>query len=204
VNKNLQIIRGNKMKKEIVLISALFMVGCASNPYLAPIEGKDSAKLRLTSVPSNNNFVSTADPKGCVSDKFLPPIATLGAKANLVRSLSRIDMPLYSKEIPDSHQNEVYIPAGSAFSFQFNGVGIAGFTPGTVEADKGLIYSWCRKVVSFTPEKNANYEALYDYVDAPNGEKTCGVKLFEIVKGADGNHSKVELKSYKVEHNYCK
>ncbi|WP_445396893.1 hypothetical protein [Zobellella sp. An-6] len=192
------------MKKEIALASTLFMVGCASNPYLAPIEGKDSAKLRLTSVPSNNNFVRTADPRGCVSDKVLSPIATLGSKANLVRSLSRIDIPLYNKEIPDSHQNEVYIPAGSEFSFQFNGVGISGFTPGTVEADKGFMYSWCRKVVSFTPEKNANYEALYDYVEAPNGKKTCDVKLFEIVKGADSNYSKVELKNYKVEHNYCK
>ncbi|HTF97024.1 MAG TPA: hypothetical protein VL995_12880 [Cellvibrio sp.] len=192
------------MKIKIALISALLMSGCASNPYLNPSAGKDTAKLRLSSVPSNNNFISTADPKGCVSDKPLPGIATLGSKANLVRSLSRLDMPLYNKDIPDSHQNEVYIPAGSEFSFQFNGVGITGFTPGAVEADKGVLYSWCRKIVSFTPQKDGNYEALYDYVDAPNGKKTCGVKLFEIKKAADGSYSKEEAKSYKVEHNYCK
>jgi uncharacterized protein YceK len=192
------------MKIKLALISALLMSGCASNPYLNSPEGKDTAKLRLSSVPSNNNFVTTADPKGCVSDKPLPAIATLGSKANLVRSLSRLDMPLYNKEIPDSHQNEVYIPAGSEFSFQFSGIGITGFTPGTVEADKGLIYSWCRKVVSFTPQKNGNYEALYDYVDAPNGKKTCGVKLFEIVKNSDGSYLKQEAKNYKVEQSYCK
>lgn len=192
------------MKKELALIAALLMTGCASNPYLTPIEGKDSAKLRLSSVPSNNNFVSAADPKHCVSDKPLPAIATLGAKANLVRSLNRLDMPLYNKDIPDSHQNEVYIPAGAEFSFQFNGVGITGITPGAVELDKGLIYSWCRKVVTFTPQKNANYEALYDYVNTPDGKKTCGVKLFELVKKEDGNYIKQEAKNYKVEHNYCK
>lgn len=188
----------------MAVLIALLATGCASNPYLQPGAGKDMAKLRLSSVPSNNNFVTTADPKGCVSDKYLAPIATLGAKANLVRSLSRIDMPLYNTAIPDSHQNEVYVPAGAPFAFQFNGIGIAGFTPGTVEADKGLIYSWCRKVVSFTPQKNANYEALYDYVDAPNGKKTCGVKLFEIIKGSEGSYTKKEVTDYKVEHSYCK
>lgn len=192
------------MKNEIALTSALFIAGCTSNQYLTPLEGNDSAKLRLTSIPSNNNFVSTADPRGCVSDKTLPPIAALGSKANLVRSLNRINIPLYNKEIPDSHQNEVYVPAGSDFSFQFNGVGITGITPGEIETDKGILYSWCRKVVSFTPQKNSNYEALYDYMDAPNGKKTCGVKLFEIMASADGSHTKKELKNYKVEHNYCK
>ena len=192
------------MRKELSLVAVLLMTGCVSSPYLKPIEGKDNAKLRLVSVPSNNNFVTAADPKGCVSDKPLPGIATLGAKANMVRSLSRIDMPLYNNKIADSHQNEVYIPAGSEFSFQFSGIGITGFTPGTIETDKGLLYSWCRKVVTFTPQKNANYEALYDYIDAPNGKKTCGVKLFELVQNADGSYVRQESKSYKVEHNYCK
>lgn len=188
----------------MAVLIVLLTAGCAKNPYLQPMEGKDSAKLRLSSVPSNNNFVTTADPKGCISEQFLPPIATLGSKANAVRSLNRIDMPLYNKAIPDSHQNEVYIPAGAPFAFQFNGVGLTGFTPGSVEADKGIIYSWCRKVVSFTPQKNANYEALYDYVDAPNGKKTCGVKLYEITKSKDGNFAKQEVSNYTVEHNYCK
>ena len=192
------------MKKIMIILSAIAISGCATNPYLKPADGKPTAKLRLTSIPSNNNFVSEADPKGCVSDKFLPPIATLGSKANLVRGLSRLDMPLYNASIPDSHQNEVYVPAGSSFSFQFNGVGITGITPGAVEADKGVLYSWCRKIVSFTPKADANYEALYDYVTAPNGKQTCGVTLFEIVKDANGNYKKEEAKNYKVEHNYCK
>lgn len=192
------------MKKSLTILSAVLISGCASNPYLQPAADKQTAKLRLTSVPSNNNFISEADPKGCVSDKFLPTIATLGSKANLVRSLSRLDIPLYNASIPDSHQNEIYVPAGSTFSFQFNGVGINGITPGTVEVDKGVLYSWCRKIVSFTPQANANYEALYDYVDAGNGQKTCGVKLFEIIKDNSGNYKKDEVKNYKVEHNYCK
>ncbi|MBT1442916.1 hypothetical protein KJI95_00035 [Shewanella sp. JM162201] len=191
------------MKKELAIISAVFISGCASVPYHVPKEGVDSAKLRLTSVPSNNNFVTAANPKGCVSDEALPLITVLGVKANLVRSLSRIDMPLYNSSIPDSHQNEVHIPASAPLSFQFNGVGIAGFTPGEPDGKQGALYSWCRKVVTFTPAKDRNYEALYDYTEAPNGRETCGVKLFEIVKGVDGNYSKIEVKDYKVEHNYC-
>jgi len=191
------------MKLLKLMFIAFILTGCANN-YLKPHEGKENAKLRLLSVPSNNNFISVTDPKGCVSDKPLPQIATLGAKANLVRSLSRLDMPLYDDKIPASHQNEVYIPAGNEFSFQFNGVGITGITPGVTETSSPILYSWCRKIISFTPKADANYEAVYDYVKTSNGKETCGVKLYDIIKDATGNFTKEETKNYKVESSYCK
>ncbi|MCL1127863.1 hypothetical protein [Shewanella surugensis] len=91
------------------------------------------------------------------------------------------------KEAGDSHQNEVYIPAGTPFRFQFNGVGITGIDSGKTSYQEGILYSWCRKMVSFTPEKNKHYEAVYDYVSTDEGQETCGVTLFELT--ADENRS---------------
>ena len=112
-------------------------------------------------------------------------------------------MPAYNTQIIDAQQNEFYIPANEKFLIQFNGVGIAGFSPGQTDSG-GALYSWCRKVLSFTPKANANYEALYDYVKLPNGKKTCGVKLFEIVEESTDKYSKVAVEDYKVIENYCK
>tara|TARA_Y100000310_G_C20459954_1_gene704862 strand:+ start:628 stop:795 length:168 start_codon:yes stop_codon:yes gene_type:complete len=53
------------------------------------------------------------------------------------------------------------------------------------------------------PKEDANYEALYDYVELPNGKETCGVKLFEIVLSNEGTYEKVESSNYKVVENYC-
>ena len=36
--------------------------------------------------------------------------------------------------------------------------------------------------LTFEAQENGNYEALYDYVELPNGKETCGVKLFEIIE----------------------
>lgn len=131
----------------------------------------DNAQLRLVSTPSNNNFVTTPKNNQCIDEQHAASLTTLGLKANLVRRLSRINMPLYNKDIGDSHQNEVYIPAGKAFTFQFNGVGITGIDPGKTSTQESILYSWCRKMVSFTPEKNKNYEAVYDYVTTDDGQK---------------------------------
>jgi hypothetical protein len=195
------------VKKGVLSLVVIGLSGCASNPYLQPLPNSINAKLRLVSVPSNNNFVSTGSPKECISTDphgdRLEHIATLGFKANLVRSLSRLDMPAYDDAISDSHQNEVFIPANKKFSFQFNGVGISGFAPGETDLG-GALYSWCRKIVSFTPVANANYEAVYDDVTLPNGKETCGVKLFEIVKESTGSYLKVEVSDYRVIENYCK
>ncbi len=81
-------------------------------------------------------------------------------------------------------------------------MGIAGFSPASNPADS-IMYSWCRKLVSFTPEADSNYEALYDYVELPNGKEACGVTLFEIVENNQGDYSKVEVSDYKVVGNYC-
>ena len=195
------------MKKGLLGLAVITLAGCASSPYLKPIPNSENAKLRLVSVPSNNNFVTEASPKECIVTDFnrekLTNIATLGSKANLVRSLSRINMPAYNENISDSHQNEVYIPANSRFLFQFNGVGITGFAPGNADSD-GFMYSWCRKVISFTPKANANYEALYDYVTLPNGKETCGVQLFEIVESSPETYIKEEVEDYQVIEEYCK
>lgn len=195
------------MKKRLLSLVVIASTGCASNQYLQPLPNTANAKLRLVSVPSNNNFVSTGSPKECISTDShgdgLDHIATLGFKANLVRSLSRLEMPAYDSAISDSHQNEVYIPANKKFSFQFNGVGISGFAPGQTDSG-GALYSWCRKIVSFTPVANANYEAVYDYVTLPNGKETCGVKLFEIVEESTETYLKVEVSGYRVIENYCK
>lgn len=183
------------------------LTGCVSSKFLEPLPDSVNAKLRLVSVPSNNNFISEGSPKECISTDFhgegLAHIATLGSKANLVRSLSRIGMPAYNEDISDSHQNEVYIPANNKFLFQFNGVGISGFAPGKTDSG-GALYSWCRKIVSFTPTANSNYEALYDYVELANGKETCGAKLFEIVEDTPNQYSKIEVKDYQVIENYCK
>ncbi|RZM85377.1 hypothetical protein C3B51_00110 [Pseudoalteromonas rubra] len=111
-------------------------------------------------------------------------------------------MPAYDEELGDSHQNEVYIPAGKPFSFQFNGVGISGFSPGQTDSG-GALYSWCRKMITFEAKENANYEALYDYVELENGAQTCGVKLFEIVQTATNEYKKVEVDNYQIVENYC-
>ena len=191
--------------KLLAFLTITFVVsGCASNDFLKPHQGKENAKLRLVSIPSNNNFIHASTPNGCPSKTPLYNMATLGAKANLVRSLSRLDIPLYNSKIPASHQNEIFIPAGESFSFQFNGVGITGITPGVTEASSPILYSWCRKIISFTPKANANYEAVYDYVDSFNGKKTCGVKLFEISKGGDGEFVKKEESSYATSDVNCK
>ena len=126
------------MKYLLPLIALVILSGCASQ-YTQPHVGVKNAKLRLVSVPSNNNFISLAPNKQCISKRSTVHIATLGSKANLVRSLSRINMPMYNSDIPDSHQNEVYIPAtGDTFAFQFEGVGITGFTPGQVDTKAGI------------------------------------------------------------------
>lgn len=192
------------MKKFCVTLSAVLLGGCASSGVsVKPEAMANSAKLRVSSIPDNNNFVTQADPRGCVSPRRLNELAVLGKRANMIRELSRLDMPLYDRRIPDAQQNEIYIPAGAEFSFQFNGVGIAGFSPGTTDGESGAIYSWCRKVVSFRPEVSANYEALYDYVGSA-GQKTCGVTLFELIVDSSGQHRKQELSNYRVEHGYCK
>jgi hypothetical protein len=195
------------MKKTLVCLAIVTLTGCASNQYLQQIPNTENAKLRLVSIPSNNNFVSEGSAKECVSTDFngdgLSHIATLGFKANLVRSLNRINMPAYNDKISDSHQNEVYIPANKKFLFQFNGVGISGFAPGQTDSG-GALYSWCRKTISFTPIANSNYEALYDYVELSNGKETCGVKLFEIVESSPETYAKVEVQDYQVIENYCK
>lgn len=194
------------MKKILLSLVIVTLTGCANNQYLQPIPNTANAKLRLVSIPSNNNFVSEGSTKECISTDFhkegLAHIATLGFKANLVRSLSRLDMPAYNSNISDSHQNEVYIPTNNEFSLQFNGVGISGFSPGKTDSG-GALYSWCRKIISFTPTTNANYEAIYDYVELPNGKETCGVKLFEIVETTPETYSKIEVDDYQVIENYC-
>lgn len=195
------------MKKGLLGLAVIALAGCASSPYLKPIPNSANAKLRLVSVPSNNNFITEGSPKECVVTDFnrekLSNIATLGSKANLVRSLSRINMPAYNEDISDSHQNEVYIPAGDSFLLQFNGVGITGFSPGNTDSD-GMLYSWCRKVISFTPKADSNYEALYDYVKLPNGKETCGVQLFEILESSPEMYIKEEVEDYQVFEEYCK
>ena len=192
------------MKKTILCLAIVTSITGCSSKYTTPDPTIETAKLRLVSIPSNNNFVTETAGKECiVASDYLLNIATLGVKANLVRSLSRIDMPAYNDEISDSHQNEVYIPANSEFMFQFNGVGISGFTPGQTDSG-GALYSWCRKIVSFTPQTNKNYEALYDYVELPNGKETCGVKLFEIIESGPDTYTKVEATDYQVIENYCK
>ncbi len=194
----------NVLKKVLVLAGAVILSGCASNKYSQPMVDGPSAKLRLASVPSNNNFINVPEKSECIAKKVGSNnhIVTLGVKANLVRSLSRLNMPAYDTELGDSHQNEVYIPAEKQFSFQFNGVGITGFSPGQNDSD-GVLYSWCRKIITFMPKEDANYEALYDYVELPNGKETCGVKLFEIVLSNEGTYEKVESSNYKVVENYC-
>tara|TARA_Y100000310_G_C20459954_1_gene704861 strand:+ start:182 stop:619 length:438 start_codon:yes stop_codon:yes gene_type:complete len=136
----------NVLKKVLVLAGAVILSGCASNKYSQPMVDGPSAKLRLASVPSNNNFINVPEKSECIAKKVGSNnhIATLGVKANLVRSLSRLNMPAYDTELGDSHQNEVYIPAEKQFSFQFNGVGITGFSPGQNDSG-GVLYSWCRK-----------------------------------------------------------
>ncbi|QSX42401.1 hypothetical protein [Shewanella cyperi] len=193
------------MKKIILVAVATVLTGCATNKFSQPMVDGASAKLRLASVPSNNNFIHVPDTPDCISTKSKPEnyIATLGVKANLIRSLSRLNMPAYDNELGDSHQNEVYVPAEKPFSFQFNGIGISGFAPGEVDSG-GALYSWCRKIVTFEPKADTNYEALYDYVTLPNGKETCGVKLFEIVEGSGATYEKVEVANYKVVENYCK
>jgi hypothetical protein len=194
-------------KLVLVSLSSIIFLSSCSNRFEQPHPNVDNARLRLVSIPSNNNFISSTISDDCVADTSDIPdrIATLGAKANLVRSLSRIGMPDYNSEISDSHQSEIYIPVnGQNFSFQFNGVGITGFAPGKSNSSDGILYSWCQKVVSFTPIANANYEALYDYVEFENGKKTCGVKLFEIVENTPDSYSKIEVENYQVIENYCK
>ena len=66
------------------------------------------------------------------------------------------------------------------------------------------MYSWCKKIISFTPIKDKNYEAVYDYVELSDGVETCGVKLFEIVQGKQKEeYSKVEVNDYQVIEKYC-
>ncbi|WOH36424.1 hypothetical protein RI844_13710 [Thalassotalea fonticola] len=195
------------MKKSLLSLAIITLTGCANNQYLQQIPNTANAKLRLVTIPSNNNFVDEGSPRECIPtgsrDEGLSQIATLGFKVNLLRSLNRIDMPAYNNDITDSHQNEIYIPAENKFFFQFNGVGISGFAPGQTDSG-GALYSWCRKAVAFTPMANSNYEAIYDYVELPNGKETCGVKLFEIVENSPETYSKVEVNDYQVIENYCK
>ena len=91
------------MKKILICIAAILTTSCSSqytefNPQI------DSAKLRLVSIPSNNVPVTEANNQ-CISKDYLPKIASLGFKANMVRSLSRIGMPAYNTDISDSQQN---------------------------------------------------------------------------------------------------
>ena len=58
-------------------------------------------------------------------------------------------------------------------------------------------------VLTFEAQENGNYEALYDYVELPNGKETCGVKLFEIIETENNTYKKVEMSNYKVIENYC-
>ena len=164
-----------------------------------------SAQLRLVTVPSDNNHVSGGTHYECAGEgnvkegAQIDHIAKLGFKINLVRSLSRIGMPAYNEDIADSHQNEVYIPANQKFYLRFLGIGIAG----VLEANDGLGNSACTKLITFFPKENTNYEALYDYVELPSGDKTCGVKLFEIIEKEQDIYSKVEVDNYQVTDNYC-
>jgi hypothetical protein len=190
------------MKSIVVVLFLLALVGC-SGKYTKPHGGSDNAQLRLSSVPSNNNFIHKAINKSCIIGNGSEQIATLGSKANLIRSLSRNGIPLYNSDISDSHQNEVYVPSGKEFAVQFNGVGITGFSPGVSNSRDGLLYSWCRKILKFTPESNAYYEALYEIVETPEGKETCDVRLFNIAKNSNGKYEKAESKNYEVVHNYC-
>ncbi|NOH61162.1 hypothetical protein [Vibrio sp. RE88] len=192
------------MKKAVLLLGVLLLSGCASNKFLQPMTEGPSAKLRLASVPSNNNFVGVPLNSECVSTTYLQDghMAILGTKANLIRSLSRLDMPGYDEELGDSHQNEVYIPANHKFSFQFSSVGISGISPGVTDSG-GALYAWCRRIISFEPIENHNYEALFNFVELPNGDETCSVKLFEIVKDAQKEYKKVEVENYSVVQIYC-
>ncbi|GAA5525146.1 hypothetical protein Maes01_01711 [Microbulbifer aestuariivivens] len=190
------------MKYIVFVMSLLFLSGCSSQ-FTKPHEGVDNAQIRLASIPSNNNFIHEVEYDKCIYGNGSDQIATLGSKANLIRSLSRNGIPLYDSGISDSHQNEVYIPAGNQFAFQFNGVGIAGYFPGVIDTNYGALYSWCRRIVSFTPAPGGLYEAIYDIIEAPNGRKACDVKLFEISKNAAGAYEKVEAQNYNVVSKYC-
>ncbi|WP_299004462.1 hypothetical protein [uncultured Shewanella sp.] len=190
------------MRSVVLILVVLITSGCA-NRYSVPRPNIDNAQLRLVSIPSNNNFVTTPNNNECIDEQHAASLATLGLKANLVRRLSRIDMPLYNHEISDSHQNEVYIPAGREFTFQFNGVGITGIDPGKTSTQEGILYSWCRKLVSFIPEKNRNYEAVYDYITTDEGRETCGVTLFELAENDNGQFHRKALTDYQVKHHYC-
>ncbi|MFC3153342.1 hypothetical protein ACFOEK_20040 [Litoribrevibacter euphylliae] len=190
------------MKYLVVSLALLILSGC-SNIYTKPHEGVENAKLRLASIPSNNNFVHEPKAKSCIYGNGDAQITILGSKANLFRSLDRNGVPLYNSEISDSHQNEVYVPAGTEFSFQFNSVGFAGFSPGVYDPKYGAMYAWCRKIVTFTPEPNGNYEALFDFVELPSGKETCDVTLFEITKNNQGDYVKSESQDYNVVDRYC-
>lgn len=189
------------MKIISIAIAILLLAGCSSK-YTKPFDGVENAQLRFVSVPSNNNFIHTPLYKTCIAGNGVQQVATLGSKANLIRSLSRNGIPLYNSDISDSHQNEVYVPAGKEFAFQFNGVGITGFSPGVSNARDGLLYSWCRKIVKFTPSVGGLYEALYDIIEI-EGRETCDVKLFEIAENTNGEYEKTESQNYEVIHHYC-
>lgn len=193
---------GVRMKNIIIAISILTLAGCSSK-FTKPLEGFDNAQIRFVSIPSNNNFIHIPAYNTCISGNGIQQMTTLGSKANLIRSLSRNGVPLYDSNISDSHQNEVYIPAGGEFAFQFNGVGITGFSPGVTNTKDGFLYSWCRKIVRFNPEAGGFYEAQYHIIENDEGKETCGVKLFEISQKSNGEYEKNEAKNYDVIHRYC-
>lgn len=193
----------NKMRN-FLLLMVLIISGCTGKSiYRQPHIDVDNAQLRLVSIPRNNNVVRVANPAHCVTTREETEIATLGANANLVRSLSRIGMPMYNAEINERHQNEVYIPAGKEFAFEFNGVGISGFSPGQTSSAYGTLYAWCRIVIVFRPENNAYYEAVYNYVETPEGKETCDATLYEIKANIEGEFSKTEVSNYRKNFNYC-
>ncbi|MCL1127864.1 hypothetical protein [Shewanella surugensis] len=84
------------MRAIVLIFVVLITSGCA-NRYSQPRPNMDNAQLRLVSIPSNNNFVTTPNNNNCIVEQHASSLATLGLKANLVHQLSRINMPLYNE-----------------------------------------------------------------------------------------------------------
>lgn len=191
------------MKKTLLSLLVLSLAGCANNPYLQPLPNVENARLRVVSIPSNNVFVSEPQRTECISEEWVNPIATLGFKVNLTRSLSRIGMPAQDKKIINAQQNEVYIPAGKDFTMKFSGVGLGSFGPGQSRSEGGINYNFCEKLLTFNAKANTDYEAVYDFVTVPDQGETCVVKLYQIVPQPDQSYQKVLVPDYKVIDQYC-
>jgi hypothetical protein len=174
--------KGIKMKKLTILVWILVLTGCAGGDWYKAQDTASVAKLRVAAIAeSNTEFASKAHPS-CDTEEwhilgwFHPSAGSMQAgRRGFDR---RVGIPL-GNEYPDNMYAEHIIEAQKPINL---------FVSGTYHKGPTIYSSGnCRKMATFTPKPNHDYEVLF----VGNGPE-CEVKLFEIAISSGGETQRIE------------